>query len=80
MNDQSKQVDQLAALITLAVANGLKADLEDIEKRTPQLYNAAINFLKNLKFEVDPDAAHANPALGELAKKLADIPMPDELH
>lgn len=80
MSDTSKQVDQLASLITLAVAHGLKADLEDIEKRTPQLYNAAINFLKNLKFEVDPDAASANPALGELANKLAEIPMPDELH
>lgn len=78
MSSNDKQIDQLAAVITLMVANGLIADLGDNEKRTPQMYNAAVAFLKNLKFEVDPDSDTLKPPLGALADKLKDIPLPEQ--
>lgn len=77
-SDIDKQIEQLSALLTLKLATNLKEDLDNADKRCPQLYNAATTFLKNLKFEVDPASNTLKAPLGDLAKALEGIPLPDQ--
>lgn len=76
-SDIDKQIEQLASLLTLKLATNLQEDLSDPDKRSPQLYNAATTFLKNLKFEVDPSSNTLKAPLGSLAEALESIPLPE---
>ncbi|MEI2606503.1 hypothetical protein V8O11_22295 [Erwinia aphidicola] len=75
-------LEQLLSQLHLEMAQTMLADLRDPEKRSPQLYNAIIKFLKDNGIEIDPPKsqeqreaeANAQSSAGQIAALSRELP------